>query len=326
MATIIGFVSNTLLELIDEFRTGKSAVVEEDHTVLLGWTSSSVSLISEIIIANESEEGAIKGVIVVLANGGQKEKEEIESVIAHTISSTIGAQRHRICCGGCLLQERAMFRFCEACCEKSASSLTQLTFKGTKIVVRAGNYTLMHDLENISIDKAKAIVVQAPAGNADKADATTLRAVLKPQSAGAQDDEGKRIKFRGNIIAELRDIDNQLLIQTVGGKDVRQLCLMILLKDMIVGTQSGSCRRYEGLLGFEGAEFYMKCHEEDCPEIIGMQFGDLFECFDNAIPFGVHRVHEEKNEDHFAAQNKVFNHLVQGEITRQDHPDRVNQT
>ena len=89
MATIIGFVSNTLLELIDEFRTGKSAVVEEDHTVLLGWTSSSVSLITEIIIANESEEGTIKGVIVVLANGGQKEKEEIEETAIEMAADAI---------------------------------------------------------------------------------------------------------------------------------------------------------------------------------------------------------------------------------------------
>eukprot|EP00946_MAST-07B_sp_MAST-7B-sp1_P004128 g4128.t1 len=315
MATIIGFVSNTLLELIDEFRTGKSAVVEEDHTVLLGWTSSSVSLISEIIIANESEEGTIKGVIVVLANGGQKEKEEIESVIAHTISSTLGAERHRICCGRLFcFRNIQCFGFCEACCEKSASSLTQLIFKGTKIVVRAGNYTLMHDLENISIDKAKAIVVQAPAGNADKADATTLRAVLSLKALELKMMKETETKFRGNIIAELRDIDNQLLIQTVGGKDV----LTVVSHDIIGRIMIKSARNpgladvYEGLLGFEGAEFYMKCHDEECPDVVGMQFGDLFQCFENAIPFGVHRVHVEKNEDHFAAQNKVFNHLVQG--------------
>ena len=260
MATIIGFVSNTLLELIDEFRTGKSAVVEEDHTVLLGWTSSSVSLITEIIIANESEDGNIKGVIVVLANGGQKEKEEIESVIAHTITSTIGAQRHRICCGRLPCFRRSVcLGFCEACCERTLSSSNQLIFKGTKIVVRAGNYTLMHDLENISINKAKAIVVQAPAGNADKADATTLRAVLSLKALELKMLQENEPGFRGNIIAELRDIDNQLLIQTVGGKDV----LTVVSHDIIGRIMIKSARNpgladvYEGLLGFDGAEFYM---------------------------------------------------------------------
>ena len=315
MATIIGFVSNTLLALIDEFRTGKSAVVEENHTVLLGWTSSSVSLISELIIANQSEEGSIKGVIVVLANGGQKEKEEIESVIAHTISSTLGSQRHRICCGRLpCFRNSDCLGFCETCCERSLASQNQLIFRGTKIVVRAGNYTLMHDLENISINKARAIVVQAPSGNADKADATTLRAVLSLKALELKLLAENEPMFRGSIIAELRDIDNQLLIQTVGGKDV----LTVVSHDIIGRIMIKSARNpgladvYEGLLGFEGAEFYMKCHDEDCPEIAGMSFGDLFDCYEGAIPFGVHRIHHEKNQDIHAAQKKIFQELVQG--------------
>ncbi len=68
---------------------------------------------------------------------------------------------------------------------------------------------------------------------------------------------------------------------------------------------------YEGLLGFEGAEFYMACHDEDCPEIAGMTFGELSECFANAIPFGVHRVHEAKNADIHRAQRDMFEHLLQ---------------
>ena len=155
--------------------------------------------------------------------------------------------------------------------------------------------------------------MQAPSGNADKADATTLRALLSLKALELKliaEGEGG---FSGSIIAELRDIDNQLLIQTVGGKDV----LTVVSHDIIGRIMIKSARNpgladvYEGLLGFEGAEFYMACHDKDCPEIVGMTFGDLGECFDNAIPFGVHRVHVAKNADIHRAQRDVFEHLLQ---------------
>jgi hypothetical protein len=272
MATVIGFISNIMIEMMEDLRTGKSAVIEEGHTLLLGWTSSTVSLITELIIANESEGG---GVIVVLANtevgtDQKKKKEEIENVIKHSIDELGGN-------------------------------------KGTKVVIRIGDYTLMAELAKVGVDKARAIVVQAPAGNADKADSSTLRAVLSLRAL-----QIKMGDFRGSIIAELRDIDNQLLIQTVGGKDV----LTVVSHDIIGRIMIKSARNpgladvYEGLLGFEGAEFYMKCHDEDCPEIAGMHFGDLFDCYDGAIPFGVHRFHREHNADHHRAQDQVVSQML----------------
>jgi hypothetical protein len=273
MATVIGFISNIMIEMMEDLRTGKSAVIEENHTLLLGWTSSTVSLISEIVTANESEGG---GVIVVLANSEvgadqKKKKEEIEDTIKHTIEDSGGD-------------------------------------RGTKIVIRIGDYTLMPELAKVGVDKARAIVVQAPAGNADKADSCTLRAILSLRALQIK----MKTKFRGAIIAELRDIDNQLLIQTVGGKDV----LTVVSHDIIGRIMIKSARNpgladvYEGLLGFEGAEFYMKNHDKECPEIEGLHFGDLFECFENAIPFGVHRFHHEKNADPHHAQNQVVSQML----------------
>lgn len=49
---------------MDALRKGKTAVVEKDHVVMLGWTDKSLLFIKEIIKANESEGG---GVVTVLS-------------------------------------------------------------------------------------------------------------------------------------------------------------------------------------------------------------------------------------------------------------------
>ncbi|KDO27252.1 hypothetical protein SPRG_07501 [Saprolegnia parasitica CBS 223.65] len=72
-AVILGFVVDSVREKMDSLKKGKSNVVEENHTLLLGWTDKSIYLVKELCRANESEKG---GVVVVLA---ELEKEELEA-------------------------------------------------------------------------------------------------------------------------------------------------------------------------------------------------------------------------------------------------------
>lgn len=51
-------------DYMDALRKGRTAVVEENHVVMLGWTDKSLLFIKEVINANESEGG---GVVCVLA-------------------------------------------------------------------------------------------------------------------------------------------------------------------------------------------------------------------------------------------------------------------
>ncbi|KDO16036.1 hypothetical protein SPRG_18429, partial [Saprolegnia parasitica CBS 223.65] len=74
-AVILGFVVDSVREKMDSLKKGKSNVVEENHTLLLGWTDKSIYLIKELCRANESEKG---GVVVVLA---ELEKEQLEAEI-----------------------------------------------------------------------------------------------------------------------------------------------------------------------------------------------------------------------------------------------------
>lgn len=61
-AVLTGFVVDAVMEKMNDLRKGKSAVMEWDHTVLIGWTDRSIAFIAQICLANESGGG---GCIVV---------------------------------------------------------------------------------------------------------------------------------------------------------------------------------------------------------------------------------------------------------------------
>ena len=81
VATLIGIISNALSNRVEMLRKGRSDVLESNHTVILGWNSKAVQIISELILANMSQR---KASIVILA---PKDKLEIEEEIHLRIKS-----------------------------------------------------------------------------------------------------------------------------------------------------------------------------------------------------------------------------------------------
>ncbi|KAJ8774835.1 hypothetical protein K2173_017281 [Erythroxylum novogranatense] len=75
-AMMLGLVSDAISEKFDSLRKGKSEVVEQNHTLILGWSDKLGSLLNQLAIANESLGG---GIIVVMA---ERDKEEMEMDIA----------------------------------------------------------------------------------------------------------------------------------------------------------------------------------------------------------------------------------------------------
>ncbi|PIB34188.1 hypothetical protein BFP72_01455 [Reichenbachiella sp. 5M10] len=82
LSTLIGLVSNGILTKIEELRKGRSFVIENDHTLILGWSSKIFTIISELIEANENLK---EGVIVILAD---KDKVEMEDEIKLKVGDT----------------------------------------------------------------------------------------------------------------------------------------------------------------------------------------------------------------------------------------------
>jgi len=83
VSALIGILNNGLEDKLDELRKGRSVVLENEHTLILGWTPQIFTVISELILANESrKEGAV---IVILAD---QDKVEMEDAVSERISET----------------------------------------------------------------------------------------------------------------------------------------------------------------------------------------------------------------------------------------------
>lgn len=75
LSTLIGLVSNGILTKLEELRKGRSFVIEENHVLILGWSSKIFTIVSELMRANENLK---EGVVVIL---GPKDKIEMEDEV-----------------------------------------------------------------------------------------------------------------------------------------------------------------------------------------------------------------------------------------------------
>lgn len=82
ISTLIGLVSNGILTKMDDLRKGRSFVIENNHLLILGWSSKIFTIISEICLANENQK---RGVIVILAD---KDKVDMEDEIRDKVGNT----------------------------------------------------------------------------------------------------------------------------------------------------------------------------------------------------------------------------------------------
>ena len=82
-------------------------------------------------------------------------------------------------------------------------------------------------------------------------------------------------------MAELRDIDNEGLVQIVGKGLVETIVSHDIIGRLMIkcARQKGLADAYEMFLGFEGDEFYLS----RWPSMVGKRFDDLYRHFPNAV-------------------------------------------
>lgn len=93
ISTLIGVISNGIEALLTNLRKGRSFVVEENHTLILGWSPKVFTIISELVIANENQR---RGRIVILAD---KDKVEMDDEVRERVPNTKNTKV--ICRSGC---------------------------------------------------------------------------------------------------------------------------------------------------------------------------------------------------------------------------------
>ncbi|MDA1119684.1 MAG: potassium transporter TrkA [Bacteroidetes bacterium] len=89
LSTLIGLISNGILDKIQDLRKGRSFVIEKNHTLILGWSSKIFTIVPELVIANENVKNPV---IVILAD---KDKVDMEDEIRDKIGNT---ENTRIIC------------------------------------------------------------------------------------------------------------------------------------------------------------------------------------------------------------------------------------
>ena len=238
---LLGMVVDFIRAKMDQLKKGRSTVIENGHTLLLGWTDKSCGVIKEIALANESVKG---GVVVVLA---PEAKERIEADIREQLSPN------------------------------------DLNVNGsrTKVVVRQGSPLYVADLNKVSAHLARAIILLAETGaSADSADAQSLRVILTLR--------GMKQGLLGHVTCEIRDVDNEGLLELVGGEILETVVSHDIMGRLMLmsARQPGLAKVYNTTLGFDGDEFYT----EVWPELDGIAFGDLLPRLPDAICIGVRTV------------------------------------
>jgi ion channel POLLUX/CASTOR len=86
VSALIGVIATGLDSRIEELRKGRSVVLEEDHTLILGWSDTVFTVLAELDIANESRK---RPSAVVLADRDKVEMDDL-------IREKVGPKRTRV--------------------------------------------------------------------------------------------------------------------------------------------------------------------------------------------------------------------------------------
>mgnify|MGYP002347838784 CR=1 FL=1 len=82
VSALIGIINSGVVRKLSDLRKGRSFVVEDNHTVILGWSFQVFPIISELVIANENQKNPS---IAILA---EKDKIEMEDEIRAKVGNT----------------------------------------------------------------------------------------------------------------------------------------------------------------------------------------------------------------------------------------------
>jgi len=83
VSILIGILNNEIEARVDALRRGRSKVLEEEHVIILGWSSQVFTIISELVTANENRK---KGAVIVVLS--DQDKVEMEDEIRGRIPDT----------------------------------------------------------------------------------------------------------------------------------------------------------------------------------------------------------------------------------------------
>ena len=238
VSSLIGIISSGLETKMEELRKGRSKVLEQDHTLILGWSDQVFAIISELVIANENRKNPV---IVVLSN---QDKVEMEDEIRSRVPK-LGR---------------------------------------TRVVCRSGSPIDLSDLEVVSPQTSRSIVVLSPDG--DDPDSQVIKTVLaltnNPKRRPANDARGGY-----HIVAVIQNPGNLEAANLVGRDETH----FVLGEDLISRITAQTCRQsglsvvYTELLDFDGDEIYFQAE----PGLVGKTYGEALSMYEDSSVMGLYK-------------------------------------
>lgn len=236
-SSLIAFITTALDQKIRELKKGHSKVIEEGHTLILGWNERVVEILKELVIANESEDDAC---VVILSD---RDKEEMDDYLKVNLPD----------------------------------------MKNTRVVTRSGSLSNLANLDIVSVDRCKSVIVLAHSSQGGKgpekaaSDAMVIRTVLAVVATRPDD-------TKLNIVAEVFHERNREIVKQIAPDEVSTVDTDEILAKILVQTSRsvGLSLVYSEILSFDGCEMYF--HHADWGEI---RFGDLAYHWPDGVPMGL---------------------------------------
>ena len=238
LSALIAFITTALDQKIYELKRGRSKVIEEDHTLILGWNEQRiVEILRELVIANESEKDAC---VVILAD---KDKEEMDDVLR--------------------LRVREL--------------------KTTRVVTRSGDVSTITNLDMVSLESARSVIILAGCDDTDNddlkasSDAKAIQTVLATMGNEIENDEF-------SVVVEIFNPTHREIVRSSFPDHVITVNTSDILAKLLVQTSRsvGLSVVYNEILSFDGCEMYFYDAEWN-----NATFGEIAYRFPDGVPMGI---------------------------------------
>ncbi len=238
LSALIAFITTALDQKIHDLKRGRSKVIENDHTLILGWNEQRITeILRELVLANESEKDAC---VVILAD---KDKEEMDDVIRLRVKNTAS----------------------------------------TRIVTRSGDVSTLTNLDMVSLESSKAVIILANCEDTDSSeskassDAKAIQTVLATMGNDVEDEDF-------SVVVEIFNPTHREIVRSSFPDHVITVNTSDILAKLLVQTSRsvGLSVVYNEILSFDGCELYFYDAEwgDSC-------FGDIGYRFPDGVPMGI---------------------------------------
>lgn len=311
---VIGYVTNYISQLIENANAGKRKLDLQNHFVILNWNSRASEIVNDMLYSDEKQK------VVVLV---QSRKDEIEREIDERLTDTVNRENQAI------QNKYASLRLIP----RKITFLRERFKKNVTVMVREGDVFSSKQLNDISLDKARAVIILG--NDINNTICKFEHKELLEESARGNSQTIKTLMQVSDITGDERSADNQKIIveitddwtlelveKIIDAKQVDGKCNIIPVKvnEVLGQILSQFClmpelnAAYSELFSNRGAEFYSISRPYEDEVAFAKTY---FSSHNHALPITTMR--KEKKSFAFYVANNAKDIQKESVITESDY-------